>query len=132
VQLSIDATKGLDYHLNLGAALAPLREQGILIVGSGNVVHNLGRLDHQQPDSGYPWATDFNQAATALMSDRPGDITKLVEHRHYNLAAPTPEHLLPLFYVAGLAAAAESGTEVLIDGYTKGSLSMTTHVLNRR
>ncbi len=130
VQLSIDATKGPDYHLNLGAALAPLREQGVLIVGTGNVVHNLGRLDHHQPDSGYPWASDFNQTATELMSDRPGDIATLVEHEYYNLAAPTAEHLLPLFYVAGLAAAAETGTDVLVDGYTKGSLSMTTHMLN--
>ena len=129
VQLSIDASKDPDYHLSLGAALAPLRQRGVLIVASGNVVHNLGQLDWQQPDHAYPWATDFNQAATRLMGERPGDITELLGHQHYNLAAPTPDHLLPLFYIAGLAVTANRGTTPTSDGYAMGSLSMTSHIL---
>ena len=130
VQLSIDASKDPDYHLNLGAALAPLRQRGVLIFASGNVVHNLRQLDWQQPDHAYPWATAYNQAATQLMSERPGDITELFGHQHHDLAAPTPDHLLPLLYIAGLAATAEAGTTPATDGYAMGSLSMTSHLLS--
>ncbi len=129
VQLSIDASKDADYHLNLGAALAPLRQRGVLILASGNVVHNLRQLDWQQPDHAYPWATEYNQAATQLMGERPGDITELLGHQHHNLAAPTPDHLLPLLYIAGLAATAKAGTTPATDGYAMGSLSMTSHLL---
>ena len=129
VQLSIDASKDAGYHVELGAALAPLRERGVLIVGSGNVVHNLGRLNWHQPDHGDDWAVDFDQTATALMGQRPGDITELLEHPHHQLAAPTPDHLLPLFYLAGLAAAAGTTTTPVCPGYAMGSLSMTSHRL---
>lgn len=63
------------------------------------------------------------------MGERPGDIAELFDHRHHALAAPTPDHLLPLLYVAGMAAAAGTTTEVRIGGYAMGSLSMTSHVL---
>jgi 4,5-DOPA dioxygenase extradiol len=129
VQLSIDGSKSAEYHVGLGTALAPLRDRGVLIVASGNVVHNLGRVDWSRPDTGFDWAHDFDEAATALMSDRPGDITALLERPTYGLAAPTPDHLIPLYYLAGLAAAADRGTTVLTDGYALGSLSMTSHLL---
>ncbi len=129
VQLSIDASKPASYHVELGRALAPLRDEGVLIVGSGNVVHNLGRIDWQQPDSGADWNVGFDAAASELMRTRPGDIAELLEHPHHDLAAPTPDHLLPLFYIAGIAAAAEVGAEILVDGYTMGSLSMTSYAV---
>jgi len=129
VQLSIDASKPADYHVALGAALAPLRDRGVLVVASGNVVHNLGRVDWSQPEAGFDWAHDFDDAATALMSERPDDIVALLDRSTYPLAAPTPDHLIPLYYVAGLAAAAGRGTSVLTDGYALGSLSMTSHLL---
>ncbi len=129
LQLSIDASKPAEYHVQLGAALAPLRSEGVLVVASGNVVHNLGRIQWGDPDGAFDWAVEFDETARQLMTERPGDIAELVAHRHYRLAAPTPDHLLPLFYIAGLAAAADTTAEVLIGGYQMGSLSMTSYTV---
>ncbi len=126
VQLSIDASKPIDYHVALGAQLADLRQRGVLIVASGNVVHNLGILDWGKPEAAFDWARDFNEAAIALMTGTPGHIADLQRHEHFRLAVPTPDHFLPLLYVAGLADAAGQRAEVLVDGYAMGSLSMTS------
>ncbi|HEV2891284.1 MAG TPA: 4,5-DOPA dioxygenase extradiol, partial [Frankiaceae bacterium] len=71
VQLSLNAVEPLEYHLDVGRRLAPLRERGILVVGSGNVVHNLPRMDPSLPDNGYDWARSFDEAARALMTTDP-------------------------------------------------------------
>lgn len=132
VQLSLDARKPLDWHLQLGAKLAALRARGVLIVGSGNVVHNLRAMDRYQPDGGFDWAQRFDDAARALMTERPHDVPSLASHRDYKMAVPTDEHFLPLLYVAGLASAAGKPTDVLVDGYALGSLSMTAYTLQAR
>lgn len=129
VQLSIDASKEPEYHVRLGASLAPLRERGVLVVGSGNVVHNLGRIDWRNPDGGFAWAESFDEHSRALMSERPGDIASLTAHPDYRLSAPTPDHLIPLYYLGGMAGAIGQPTEPLVAGYAMGSLSMTSHVL---
>ena len=129
LQLSINALQPLDYHLDIGARLAPLRQQGVLIIGSGNVVHNLQRIAWDQPAGGFDWNQRFDAAATTLMSDRPGDILELAEHDDYEFAVPTPDHFIPLLHVAALAAASGQRPDVLIDGYTYGSLSMTSYTL---
>ena len=129
LQLSIDASKPLEYHVALGAQLASLQQQGVFILGSGNVVHNLGILEWDKPDVGFDWAHDFNETAKALMMTNPDRITELRNHDHYRLAVPTPDHFLPLLYIAGLASAAGRGAEVLVDGYAMGSLSMTSYAL---
>lgn len=129
VQLSIDANKSFDEHVQLGAALAPLRERGVLIVGSGNVVHNLQRIQWSNPEGGFDWALEFDEAAREIMTERPGDIASLAGHRHFHLAVPSPDHFLPLLYLAGLAVAAERPAELLIGGYAMGSLSMTSYQL---
>jgi 4,5-DOPA dioxygenase extradiol len=129
VQLSIDASKSPDYHVELGAALAPLRERGVLIVGSGNVVHNLRMLQWDKPHGAFDWAEEFDEAARTIMAERPADIAALASHPLYERASPTPDHLLPLFYLGGLAAAAGEPGRVLIDGYAMGSLSMTSHLV---
>lgn len=126
VELSINATEPLDYHFDLGRRLAPLRDDGVLILGSGNVVHNLRRVDWSQPDGSFDWARRFDEKVTEIMTSAPGDILSVVDDRDYAMAAPTPDHFIPLLYVAGLADAAGEKARVLVDGYTMGSLSMTS------
>jgi 4,5-DOPA dioxygenase extradiol len=129
VQLSINATKPFDYHFDLGRRLAPLREENILILGSGNVVHNRGRIDWNQPDGSFDWARRFDEKVAEIMTSAPGEILLVVEDDDYSLAAPTPDHFIPLLYIAGLADAVKQKASVLIDGYAMGSLSMTCFTL---
>ncbi|MGI5865728.1 MAG: 4,5-DOPA dioxygenase extradiol [Myxococcales bacterium] len=125
LQLSINALRPLEYHLELAASLAPLRERGVLILGSGNVVHNLRAVAWDQPDAGYDWAHRFDDAVIDTMTRRPGDILGLRDHPDYPLAVPTPDHFIPLLYLAGLAAAAGEPAELLVRGQVLGSISMT-------
>lgn len=80
----------------------------MLIVTSGNIVHNLRAMDGAQPDGGYDWAQRFDGAARAQLTDSPGDILTVDAHSDYHRAVPTPDHFLPMVYFAGLAAAAET------------------------
>lgn len=129
VQLSINALQPLEYHLDIGRRLAPLREQGILIVASGNVVHNLRRIAWDRPTAGTDWARRFDDAARAQLQDAPGDVLRLVEHDDYAMAVPIPDHFIPLLYTAALASVADAPMNVLVDGYTYGSISMTCYGL---
>lgn len=129
LQLAIDARKDLDFHVALGARLAPLRDRGVLILGSGNVVHNLRSIAWSKKDHGFDWAHRFDEATRAVMTERPSDVTRLASHPDFAQAAPTPEHFLPLLHLAGLASAAGERTDVLVDGYAYGSLSMTAFTL---
>jgi 4,5-DOPA dioxygenase extradiol len=129
VQLAINANEDIDYHFELGTKLAPLREQGVLILGSGNVVHNLGGMNPQLAESGFDWAQRFDEEAKARMASDPAEATTLDAHSDFRYAVPTPDHFIPLLYIAGLAAAAQSTADVLIDGYAYGSLSMTAYTL---
>jgi 4,5-DOPA dioxygenase extradiol len=132
VQLSINAEMPFAYHFELGARLAPLRRRGVLVVASGNVVHNLRRVDWNQPGGGFDWARRFDEAARQHMTTSPAGLLDVIDHPDYPAAVPTPDHFLPLAYLAGLAEAAGSATEVLVDGYTFGSLSMTAYTLGAR
>lgn len=129
VQLSINAMKPFAYHFELGAKLAPLRERGVLVAGSGNVVHNLGRLDWAAPDAAYDWARRFDADVTEVMTSDPARVVGMADHRDYTLAAPTPDHFIPLLYVAGLASVAGDEAGVLVDGCMMGSLSMAAYTL---
>lgn len=125
VQLSLNALKPLEYHVELGVRLASLRERGVLIVASGNVVHNLRRVNWKNRDGAEPWAHRFDDAATELLSQRPGDVLRLQEHADYQLAVPTPDHFLPVLYIAGIAAATNVSVSTWLRGCTLGSISMT-------
>src|SRR4051794_19945598 len=133
VQLSINADKPFDYHLELGAKLAPLRARGVLVVGSGNVVHNLRGLDWGMVDAGFAWAERFDSDARERMLTDPTGFATLDAHPDFRSAVPTPDHFLPALYFAGLAGAqagqSSARPEVLIGGYAYGSLSMTAYTL---
>jgi len=127
VQLSINALKPLAYHLDLGRRLAGLRESGILILGSGNVVHNLRLIDWDNADGAFDWAERFDDATVEQLAADPAAVLKLADHPDYPLAVPTPDHFIPLLYIAGIAAASGERIEPLIRGYAMGSLSMTCY-----
>lgn len=130
VQLSINALKPVEWHIAMGGRLASLRDRGVLVIGSGNVVHNLRAIDWQQPDTGFDWAQRFNEHARELMTERPTDVASLATHPDFRQSVPTPEHFLPLLYLAGLAAAEDTAARVLVDGYAYGSLSMASYTLD--
>jgi 4,5-DOPA dioxygenase extradiol len=126
VQLSIDARASASRHVEIGNALVPLRDEGVLILGSGNVVHNLrdafGRM--QSGDlSTPPWATEFDDAVVrGLDRHDPSELVRLIESAEGRKAHPTPDHYLPLLYAAG--AASEDPVSYPITGFDLGSLSM--------
>jgi 4,5-DOPA dioxygenase extradiol len=127
VQLSLNALRPLDYHLDLARTLAPLRDRGVMIVASGNVVHNLRQLQWNAPDLAYDWAERFDDAVAEQLARDPGDILRLAQHPDYALAVPTPDHFIPLLYTAGLAAADGTIIAPLVRGYSMGSISMTCY-----
>ena len=127
VQLSINALKPIDYHVELGARLAPLRDRGIMIVASGNVVHNLRRIQWDRPDDGTDWAHRFDDAVAAQLADDPSAILKVAEHPDYEAAVPTPDHFIPLLTIAGLAMADGEAAQPLVRGCALGSISMTCY-----
>lgn len=129
VQLAINALKPFDYHFELGARLASLRDSSILVLCSGNVVHNLRRIEWSQPDAAFDWNQRFDDATQTIMEGNPGDILKLQNHPDFQAAVPTPDHFIPLLYLAGLASAAGEPARNLIKGYAMGSLSMTAYAL---
>lgn len=129
VQLSLNALRPLDYHVALGRRLAPLRERGVMVVASGNVVHNLRRLQWDQPDLAYDWGERFDLAVAEQLARDPGDILAVTEHPDYALAVPTPDHFIPLLYLAGLAAESGERVEPLVRGHSMGSISMACYGL---
>ncbi len=129
VQLSIDASKPIDFHVDLGRRLAPLLDDGVLILASGNVVHNLRAIDWRATDEGFDWAQRFDDDVRQVMMHDPTAIGSLAGSADYRLAVPTPDHFLPLAYLSGVAGARGVEPAVLVDGCTMGSLSMTSYVV---
>lgn len=127
VELSIDETQPPSFHYEIGERLAPLREEGILITGSGNVVHNLhayawGR--HAQ--EAYDWTVSFeNRVRELLLADAHKPLVDYENKmgREAILAVPTPDHYLPLLYVIGTRTASEK-IQFPVDGVDGGSISM--------
>ena len=127
VQLSLNAFKDLDHHFELGRKLAALRDDGVLIIGSGNIVHNLRAVDFARPDAGYDWAVRFDDAARGVLESSPTEIATLDRHPDFAKAVPTPDHYLPLLYIAGMADT--EPLRLLVDGHAAGSISMAAYTL---
>ncbi len=127
LQLSINALKPLDYHLDLAARLSLLRERGVLILGSGNVVHNLRLVQWKRPVAAFDWAERFDDAVVEQLGRAPADLLRVQSHADYDQAVPTPDHFIPLLYLAGLAAASGEPAQPLLRGYSMGSISMTCY-----
>lgn len=129
LQLSINALKPFEYHVELGAKLAPLREQGVLVLASGNVVHNLRRIEWREPNAAADWNLRFDGAVRDIMQSEPAGIVDVKTHPDYATAVPSPDHFIPLLYLAGLAQAAGEPAQLLFEGYAMGSLSMTAYAV---
>ena len=126
VQLSIDETQPAAFHYELGKRLAPLREEGVLIIGSGNLVHNLHAYAWgQQSVEPYDWAVRFEQRARELLAG--GEYSQLVAYETLGpdakLSIPTPDHYLPLLYVIALRRKGEP-VSFPVEGVDGGSVSM--------
>ena len=126
VQLGIDATQPPSFHYRLGQRLAPLRDEGVLVIGSGNVVHNLhAYVWGQRTAAPFHWAVRFEERVRALLVA--GDHDALVDYTRLGedaaLAVPTPDHYLPLLYVIGLRRA-DDQVDFPIQGFDGGAIAM--------
>lgn len=126
VQLSIDETRPPEFHFQLAKLLQPLREEGVLIIGSGNIVHNLHTYAWGKHEiEPFDWAVRFEQQARQLLST--GNFMPLVNYeslgRDALLSAPTPDHYLPLIYVMAQHREGETIT-FPVSGFDGGSISM--------
>ena len=95
VQLAINANQPASYHFDLGRRLAPLRQRGVLIAASGNVVHNLRRLDPSQPTRGFDWAQRFETATREALTTDPQQVLQLAGHPDYPSRCPPPTTSCP-------------------------------------
>ena len=130
-QLSIVYDQSLQYHYEIGKQLSQLREKGVLIIGSGNLVHNLGRVDWGGSNKVYDWAQEFDAQFTTWMDA--GDHASILNYKKIlgataEIAHPTNDHLLPLFYILGLQQKNEKIT-YFNDKFDMGSISMRSMVI---
>ncbi|KIC01004.1 dioxygenase [Flavobacterium sp. JRM] len=130
IQLSIDYTKSGQYHFELAQKLQSLRHKGVLIIGSGNIVHNLRLVDfynYDRDNYGYDWAIEARQTINDYLLD--GNFQPLINYEKMDkaiqLAIPTPDHYLPLLYTLGLKDKSEE-LSLFNDKLLAGSLSMTS------
>ena len=133
LQLSIDVNKSPQQHFEFAKNLMSLRKKGILIIGSGNMVHNLGRVAWDKmnvPEYGYDWAIQANSEMKTAITNHNLDILANYQKQGsaWNLAIPTPEHYLPLLYTLGVKSESDK-INWFNDKAIMGSLTMTSFVL---
>ena len=134
VQLSIDETRPAEWHYELATQLRPLRDEGVLIVGSGNIVHNLHAYSWGRQDTpAFDWAMRFEEKVRELMAT--GDHEPLVNYelmgKDAQLSAPTPDHYLPLLYVLAQQKEGEP-VSFPVEGSDGGSVSMLSVMVGRQ
>lgn len=124
-QVSLDVHKTPEQHLQLGRHLRPLRDQGVLILGSGNIVHNLRAIQWRNPHGALPWAAAFDDYVKQALEKRDeAALTNYLQAGEIaSLSVPTPEHYLPLLYVLGSADEKDT-LHYPFEGCQMGSLSM--------
>ncbi len=133
IQLSIDYSKGLQYHYDLAKELTSLRSKGVLIVGSGNMVHNLGMVawDKLNADFGYDWALEAREKMNHFILQ--GDHMSLINYqslgRPFTLSIPTPDHYIPMLYALALKGERDH-VSLFNDKPVGGSLTMTSIKIN--
>lgn len=132
-QLSIDYGRPIHFHYQLGQQLSRLRDKGVLIMGSGNIVHNLGRVNWSGDGKIYDWAAEFDARFKEWMDK--GDHTSLIDYQKLlgataQMAHPTNDHLLPLYYVLGLQQKGET-MNYFNDTIDMGSISMRSMIMER-
>ncbi len=126
VQVSIDRGKAPSFHYEIGRMLKPLREEGILILGSGNVVHNLRAYNWEQPNApAFDWASRFEEKVRRILAS--GKDASIIDFEGLGpdaaLAVPTPDHYLPLLYVLGSRKEGDA-VSFPVEGFDGGSMSM--------
>jgi 4,5-DOPA dioxygenase extradiol len=125
LQLSLDMTKPAAFHFSMGQKLRKLREHGVLLIGSGNIVHNLRHIDWDESAKPLTWATEFDQWVKQKIDVR--DFKALVQESVLSgagqLSIPTPDHYYPLLYILG-AAADDDDIEHIYEGFQNASISM--------
>lgn len=125
-QISIAVKQPLRYHYEIGQMLRPLRDEGVLIVGSGNVVHNLPRMDWMRPDAGFDWADRFQELVRSSIEK--GEDERLIDYPSLGSdalqAIPSSDHYLPLLYVLGARDASDDMPHFETPQCCYGSLSM--------
>lgn len=124
-QMSLNALENEEYHYKLGKKLSSLREKGILIIGSGNVVHNLGDMNYEMDSEPFKWAVEFDEfVAEAIRNKKYGELIQYKNQgRIAKLSVPTDEHFLPLLCILGLQED-EDKAEFVYEGIQHGSMSM--------
>jgi 4,5-DOPA dioxygenase extradiol len=130
IQMSIDYNQPMNYHFELANKLQSLREKRILIIGSGNIIHNLRMVDFANMDKdnyGYDWAIEVREKVNNFLLD--GNYNPLIQYekqsKAFQLAIPTPDHYIPLLYILGLQQKNEQ-LSLFNDKLVAGSLSMTS------
>ncbi len=129
-QLSVDSNAGREDHFQIGRELRALREQGVLIMGSGNIVHNLAEVNWGMK-GGYPWAEEFDQyIKNKIIQKRYEDVIRYEQAGESSkIAFRFPDHFYPLLYILGAADSSDQ-LSVFNDSCTMGSLSMTSYLFS--
>jgi 4,5-DOPA dioxygenase extradiol len=130
-QLSLDYSQPMSYHYEIGKQLSKLRDKGVLVIGSGNLVHNLGQVNWGGGDKVYDWAREFDTKFTDWMNK--GDHTSILNYQKIlghtaTMAHPSYDHLLPLFYILGLQQKGDHIT-YFNDQFDMASISMRSMII---
>jgi 4,5-DOPA dioxygenase extradiol len=130
LELSLDMGKEPQYHFDLGKKLAGLRNNGVLVIGSGNIVHNLSEIDFNEDAEPFPWANEFDQTIKSAIENR--DFEILINYKKLGPSArrafPFNDHYLPMLYVLGMMSESEN-IKFVHESIQNGSISMRSFII---